>query len=189
MPSYFINLPNRNAGVALPSTEIKLTWPPAEGYTISFWLNLTHSVGQAQPSPYGVFKRNKSTSAKAISEGQVGHITNIDLREKRADEGALLVLSLHNASKHCHTEVFPIHIPFYRAYVARYSSLDARLFQVLIRDGVLMLRVAGKALAIFDDFKFREKRWYHVVITHCPMRGTKVRPGKTGVCLAFLVPC
>jgi hypothetical protein len=46
---------------------------------------------------------------------------------------------------------------------------------VLIRAGVLTLRLGHKLNATFDDFKFREKRWYHVAITHSPVKALKVR--------------
>src|SRR5690606_28852857 len=97
---------NSKAGVALPSTEAKVIWPPPEGYTIAFWLNLT-SDGSGAHSPYssashGSGKRLRIVPGKAVSES---HVTNIDLREHKSDEAATHVFTLNSTNKQCQTEV------------------------------------------------------------------------------------
>ncbi|ELR13959.1 Beige/BEACH domain containing protein [Acanthamoeba castellanii str. Neff] len=146
VPSYFLDFSNSKAGVALPSTEAKVIWPPPEGYTIAFWLNLTSDGSGAHPTSHGSGKRLRIVPGKAVSES---HVTNIDLREHKSDEAATHIFTLNSANKQCQTEV-------------------------LIRAGVLTLRLGNKLNATFDDFKFREKRWYHVAITHSPQKVASV---------------
>jgi hypothetical protein len=103
VPSYFLDFSNSKAGVTLPSTEGKVTWPPPEGYTIAFWLNLTADGGggHGQSSSHGS-KRLRVVPGKSASES---HVTNIDLREHRGDDAGTLIFTLSSANKQCHTEV------------------------------------------------------------------------------------
>ena len=103
VPSYFLDFSSSKAGVALPSTEAKVVWPPPEGYTIAFWLNLTaDGGGGAHSTSHGSGKRLRIVPGKAVSES---HVTNIDLREHKSDEAATHIFTLNSANKQCQTEV------------------------------------------------------------------------------------
>lgn len=102
VPSYFLDFSNSKSGVALPSTEAKVVWPPPEGYTIAFWLTLTSDGGGAHSTSLGSGKRLRIVPGKAVSES---HVTNIDLREHKSDEAATHIFTLNSANKQCQTEV------------------------------------------------------------------------------------
>lgn len=125
VPSYFLDFSNSKAGVALPSTEAKVIWPPPEGYTIAFWLNLTSDGSGAHPTSHGSGKRLRIVPGKAVSES---HVTNIDLREHKSDEAATHIFTLNSANKQCQTEVSTTTALFF--VLLRSSSADDDLMLV-----------------------------------------------------------
>jgi hypothetical protein len=161
VPAYYLAFTSSRASVALPSLENRHMWPPTSGYTLSFWMNVNNLAAAKEVSP----RRKQSVSEVPTTAGQqqpTGSTAASGAEPSEEPGSATPLITFFSTNKACRIEV-------------------------TLQEGVLMLRSTERDILAFDDFTFQEKRWYHVVITHCFYRNNRVRAQQsTEMCFSRL---